>query len=174
VEKFVLKAYTKDSVVSEAGNSLKSDLSIYKPPYEGQTVLKQLAGDLADDGGFVPTDMNMMSVKYGNVYAVGDANAGAVPKLGFLAVRMASIAAQHLANRLGAKVAVEKYCPTIVCIADNPFEGYGVAVTDDTLFGGSVTKAVPSPVNHLKKELLTKYYMWTRGDMVLEKYFGSW
>ncbi len=174
VEKFMLKAYTKDSVISEAGNSLKSDLSIYKPPYEGQAVLKQLAGDLADDGGFVPTDMNMTSVKYNNVYAVGDANAGAVPKLGFLAVRMAAIAAQHLANRLGVKVIVEKYYPTIVCIADNPFEGYGVAVTDDTLFGGSVTKAEPSPVNHLKKELLTKYYMWTRGDMVLEKYFGSW
>jgi sulfide:quinone oxidoreductase len=174
VERFVLKEYTEDSVISESGNSLKSDLSIYKPPYEGRSVLKQLAGDLADDGGFVPTDMNMVSVKYSNVYAVGDANAGAVPKLGFLAVRMGAIAAQHLANQLGANVPVEKFYPTIVCIADNPFEGYGVAVTDDTLFGGSVSKAEPSPVNHLKKELLTKYYMWTRGDMVLEKYFGSW
>jgi sulfide:quinone oxidoreductase len=174
VEKFVLKEYTKDAVISADGNSLRSDLSIYKPPYEGQPVLKQLAGDLADDGGFVPTDMNMVSIKYGNVYAVGDANAGAVPKLGFLAVRMAAIAAQHLANSLGVRVAVEKFYPTIVCIADNPFEGYGVAVTDDTLFGGSITKAEASPVNHLKKELLTKYYMWTKGDMVLEKYFGSW
>jgi sulfide:quinone oxidoreductase len=174
VEKFVLKEYTENSVISNEGKSLKSDLSIYKPPYAGNPVLKQSAGDLADDGGFVPTDMNMVSVKYSNVYAVGDANAGAVPKLGFLAVRMGAIAAQHLANRLGADVPVEKFYPTIVCIADNPFEGYGVAVTDDTLFGGSVTKAVPSPVNHFKKELLTRYYMWTSGDMVLEKYFGSW
>ncbi len=174
VEKFVLSEYTESSVISEGGNSLKSDLSIYKPPYEGQPVLKELAGDLADDGGFVPTDMNMVSIRYNNVYAIGDANTGAVPKLGFLAVRMGAIAAQHLANQLGVKVAVEKYYPTIVCIADNPFEGYGVAVTDDTLFGGSVTKAEPASVNHLKKELLTKYYMWTKGDMVLEKYFGSW
>ncbi len=174
VEKFVLKEYTENSVISDGGKSLKSDLSIYKPPYAGNPVLKQAAGDLADDGGFVPTDMNMVSIKYDNVYAVGDANAGAVPKLGFLAVRMGAIAAQHLANRLGADVPVEKFYPTIVCIADNPFEGYGVAVTDDTLFGGSVTKAVPAPVNHFKKELLTKYYMWTSGDMVLEKYFGSW
>jgi sulfide:quinone oxidoreductase len=174
VEKFVLTEYTKDAVISKDGSSLKSDLSIYKPPYEGIDVLKQLAGDLSDDGGFVPTDMNMISVKYSNVYAFGDANAGAVPKLGFLAVRMASIAAQHLANQLGASVAVERFYPTIVCIADNPFEGYGIAVTDDTLFGGSISKAEPSPVNHLKKELLTKYYMWTSGDMVLEKYFGSW
>ncbi len=174
VEKFVLKEYTENSVISDGGKSLKSDLSIYKPPYAGNPVLKQVAGDLADDGGFVPTDMNMVSIKYDNVYAVGDANAGAVPKLGFLAVRMGAIAAQHLANRLGADVPVEKFYPTIVCIADNPFEGYGVAVTDDTLFGGSVTKAVAAPVNHFKKELLTKYYMWTSGDMVLEKYFGSW
>jgi sulfide:quinone oxidoreductase len=174
VEKFKLKEYTENSVISNDGKSLKSDLSFYKPPYAGNPVLKQGAGDFADDGGFVPTDMNMVSIKYDNVYAVGDANAGVVPKLGFLAVRTASIAAQHLANRLGADVAVEKFYPTIVCIADNPFEGYGVAVTDDTLFGGSVTKAVAAPVNHLKKELLTKYYMWTSGDMVLEKYFGSW
>jgi sulfide:quinone oxidoreductase len=174
VEKFRLKEYTENSVISDDGKTLKSDLSIYKPPYAGLPVLKQYAGDFADDGGFVPTDMNMVSVKYDNVYAVGDANAGAIPKLGFLAVRMGAIAAQHLANRLGAGVPVEKFYPTIVCIADNPFEGYGVAVTDDTLFGGSVTQAVAAPVNHLKKELLTKYYMWTSGDMVLEKYFGSW
>jgi sulfide:quinone oxidoreductase len=174
VENFVLKEYTENSVISDGGKSLKSDLSIYKPPYAGLPVLKKAAGDLADDGGFVPTDMNMVSIKYDNVYAVGDANAGAVPKLGFLAVRMGAIAAQHLANRLGADVAVEKFYPTIVCIADNPFEGYGVAVTDDTLFGGSGTTAVAAPVNHFKKELLTKYYMWTSGDMILEKYFGSW
>jgi sulfide:quinone oxidoreductase len=174
VEKFVLKEYTENAVISDGGKSLKSDLSIYKPPYAGLPVLKHGAGDFADDGGFVPTDMNMVSIKYDNVYAVGDANAGAVPKLGFLAVRMGAIAAQHLANQLGADVPVEKFYPTIVCIADNPFEGYGVAVTDDTLFGGSLTKAVAAPVNHLKKELLTRYYMWTSGDMVLEKYFGSW
>ena len=174
VEKFKLTEYTKDSVISDGGKSLKSDLSFYKPPYAGLPVLKQAAGDFADDAGFVPTDMNMVSIKYDNVYAVGDANAGVVPKLGFLAVRTAAIAAQHLANRLGADVPVEKFYPTIVCIADNPFEGYGVAVTDDTLFGGSLTTAVAAPVNHFKKELLTKYYMWTSGDMVLEKYFGSW
>jgi sulfide:quinone oxidoreductase len=174
VEKFVLKEYTENSVISNDGKSLKSDLSCYKPPYAGLPVLKQGAGDFADDGGFVPTDMNMVSIKYDNVYAVGDANTGVVPKLGFLAVRTAAIAAQHLSNRLGADVPVEKFYPTIVCIADNPFEGYGVAVTDDTLFGGSLTTAVAAPVNHFKKELLTKYYMWTSGDMVLEKYFGSW
>jgi sulfide:quinone oxidoreductase len=174
VENFVLKEYTQNSVISDGGKSLKSDLSIYKPPYAGLPVLKQAAGDFADDGGFVPTDMNMVSIKYDNVYAVGDANAGVVPKLGFLAVRTGAIAAQHLANRLGTDVPVEKFYPTIVCIADNPYEGYGVAVTDDTLFGGSLTTAVAAPVNHFKKELLTKYYMWTSGDMVLEKYFGSW
>ena len=174
VEKFKLKEYTENSVISDGGKSLKSDLSFYKPPYAGLPVLKQGAGDFTDDAGFVPTDMNMVSIKYDNVYAVGDANAGVVPKLGFLAVRTAAIAAQHLANRLGTDVPVEKFYPTIVCIADNPFEGYGVAVTDDTLFGGSLTTAVAAPVNHFKKELLTKYYMWTSGDMVLEKYFGSW
>jgi sulfide:quinone oxidoreductase len=174
VEKFVLKEFTKNEVVAEDGRRLKSDLSIYKPPYEGQPLLKKLAGDLADDGGFVPTDINMVSLKYDNIYCVGDANSASVIKLGYSAVRMAEIAAQHLANRLGVKVKIEKFVPAIYCIADNPLGGFGISVADDTLYGGSMSKAVPAPVNHFKKQLFKKYYMWTSGDMVLEKYFSGW
>jgi len=174
VEKFVLKEFTRDEVVAEDGRRLKSDLSIYKPPYEGQPLLKQLAGDLADDGGFVPTDMNMVSLNYDNVYCVGDANSASVIKLGYSAVRMAEIASQHLAKRLGVNVEVERFVPAIYCIADNPFGGFGISVADDTLYGGSMSKAIPAPVNHFKKELFKKYFMWTSGDMVLEKYFSGW
>ena len=174
VEKFVLKEIAQNEVISEDGRKIQSDISIYKPPYEGHPVLKKLSGDLADDAGFVPTDLNMVSVKYENVYAVGDANAGSVPKLGYYAVRMGEIAAQHLANTLGVPTKIEKFQPTIFCVADNPLEGYGVAVADDTWYGGTLSKAEISPANHLKKELFTKYYVWTKGDMVLERYFASW
>jgi sulfide:quinone oxidoreductase len=174
IHNFKLVEVRKAEVVSEDGKSIPSDLSVYKPPYTGVAVLKQLSGDLADEAGFVPTDLNMVSVAYDNVYAVGDANSGSIPKLGYLAVRMGEIAAQHLARRLGVSVKVEEYKPIIYCMADNPYEGYGVAVVDDTWYGGSTSKAEPAPVNHLKKELFTKYYMWTKGDMVLEKYLASW
>jgi sulfide:quinone oxidoreductase len=174
IHNFRLSEVRKGEVVSEDGKSIPSDLSIYKPPYTGVTVLKRLSGDLADEAGFVPTDLNMVSVAYDNIYAVGDANAGSIPKLGYLAVRMGEIAAQHLANSLGVGVKVEEYKPIIYCMADNPYEGYGVAVTDDTWYGGTTSKAEPAPVNHLKKELFSKYYMWTKGDMVLEKYLASW
>lgn len=63
------------------------------------------------------------------------------------------IAAQHLANRLGVPTKVDKYYPTIVCVADNPYEGYAIAVQDNTWYGGSISKAEPAAVNHLNKEL---------------------
>lgn len=174
VEKFVLKEFSSDAVLSEDGRSLKSDLSIYKPPYEGHEIFRKMAGDLADDGGFIPTDMTMVSLKYDNVYCVGDANSASVIKLGYSAVRMAEIAAQHLSNRLGVKTHVDTFTPIIYCIADNPYGGFGISVSDNTLYGGSVSKAVPSPLNHFKKEMFKKYFMWTGGDMVLEKYFSGW
>jgi len=174
VERFRLAEITENSVVSEDGRRIQSDISVYKPPYTGHPVLRKLSGSLADDAGFVPTDLNMVSVAYPNVYAVGDANAGSIPKLGYLAVRMGEIAAQHLANRMGVPTKVDEYRPTIFCVADNPYEGYAVAVADDTWYGGTLAKAEIAPVNHIKKELFTKYYMWSKGDMVLEKYLASW
>ncbi|TRM74337.1 pyridine nucleotide-disulfide oxidoreductase, partial [Sulfolobus sp. B5] len=53
-------------------------------------------------------------------------------------------------------------------------EGFGVAVKDDTWYKGNTSIADPSPINHLKKELFTKYFMWTKGDMALEKFLASW
>ncbi|BCS91753.1 Sulfide-quinone reductase [Metallosphaera sp. J1] len=174
VHNFRLKELREKEIVDEKGNKLESDLSILLPPYTGNPALKASTKDLVDDGGFIPTDLNMQSIKYDNIYAVGDSNALTVPKLGYLAVQTGRIAAQHLANRLGIHTKVESYYPTIVCVADNPLEGYAVSVKDDTWYGGQVSVAQPAAVNHLKKELFTKYFMWTKGDMVLEKFLGSW
>ena len=174
VENFKIKEITAKEVIAEDGRKIPSDLTILIPPYAGHPALKASTPDLVDDGGFVPTDINMVSIKYDNVYAVGDSNAVTVPKLGYLAVKTARTAATHLANRLGFPVEVEPYYPTIICVADNPYEGFGVAVKDDTWYGGKVSEAVPSPINHLKKELFTKYFMWTKGDMALEKFMASW
>jgi NADH dehydrogenase, FAD-containing subunit len=169
-----LNELRENEVVDEKGKKLESDLSILLPPYTGNPALKASTKDLIDDGGFVPTDLNMQSITYDNVYAVGDSNSLTVPKLGYLAVQTGRIAAEHLANRLGERVKVEQYYPTIVCVADNPLEGYAVSVKDDTWYGGQVSVAQPAAVNHLKKELFTKYFMWTKGDMALEKFLASW
>lgn len=174
VHNFRIKEIREKEVVSEDGKTLESDLSILLPPYAGNPALKNSTPDLIDDGGFVPTDLNMTSLKYDNVYAVGDANSATVPKLGYLAVQTGRIAAQHLASRLGIRTKVDTYAPTIVCVADDPYEGFAVGVKDDTWYGGTTSIAQPSNVNHLKKELFTKYFMWTKGDMALEKFLGSW
>ncbi|BCU67741.1 pyridine nucleotide-disulfide oxidoreductase [Sulfolobales archaeon HS-7] len=174
VHNFRLKEVREREIVDEGGKKLDSDLSILLPPYTGNPALKSSSKDLTDDGGFIPTDMNMQSINYDNVYAVGDANSITVPKLGYLAVQTGRIASEHLSSRLGVNTKVEKYYPTIVCVADNPLEGYAVSVKDDTWYGGSTSIAQPAAVNHLKKELFTKYFMWTKGDMALEKFLGSW
>jgi sulfide:quinone oxidoreductase len=174
VHNFRIKEIREHEIVDEKGNTIPADITILLPPYTGNPALKNSTPDLVDDGGFIPTDLNMVSIKYDNVYAVGDANSMNVPKLGYLAVMTGRIAAQHLANRLGVPTKVDKYYPTIVCVADNPYEGYAVSVKDDTWYGGTVSIADPAAVNHLKKELFTKYYMWTKGDMALEKFLASW
>ncbi|AOL17011.1 pyridine nucleotide-disulfide oxidoreductase [Sulfolobus sp. A20] len=174
VDNFKIKEIRENEILDESGKTIKADLTILIPPYTGNMALKNSTKDLIDDGGFVPTDMNMVSIKYDNIYAVGDSNSITVPKLGYLAVKTANIAAQHLARRLGVDIKVDSYYPTIVCVADNPFEGFGVAVKDDTWYKGNTSIADPSPINHLKKELFTKYFMWTKGDMALEKFLASW
>jgi sulfide:quinone oxidoreductase len=174
VHNFKIKEIREHEIVSEDGKTIPSDLTILIPPYTGNPALKNSTPDLVDDGGFIPTDLNMVSIKYDNVYAVGDANSLTVPKLGYLAVKTARVAAQHLASRLGFNVKVDKYYPTIVCVADNPYENFAIAVKDDTWYGGQISEAIPSQANHLKKELFTKYFMWTKGDMALEKFLASW
>ncbi|NON62263.1 NAD(P)/FAD-dependent oxidoreductase [Acidianus sp. RZ1] len=174
VHNFRIKEIKEHEIVDEKGNKLESDLTIVLPPYAGNPALKNSTPDLIDDGGFIPTDLNMLSLKYDNVYAVGDSNSMTIPKLGYLAVKTGRIAAQHLANRLGVPTKIDTYYPTIVCVADNPYEGFAVSVQDDTWYGGNVSIAQPAAANHLKKELFTKYFMWTKGDMALEKFLASW
>ncbi|QGA53425.1 NAD(P)/FAD-dependent oxidoreductase [Sulfolobus sp. E5-1-F] len=174
VDNFRIREIRENEIVDETGKVIKTDLTILIPPYTGNPALKNSTPDLIDDGGFVPTDLNMVSIKYDNIYAVGDANSLTVPKLGYLAVKTGNVAAQHLATRLGVQVKVDQYYPTIICVADNPFEGFGVAVKDDTWYGGTTSIALPSPINHIKKELFHKYFIWTKGDMALEKFLASW
>ncbi|WP_338603834.1 FAD-dependent oxidoreductase [Sulfolobus tengchongensis] len=174
IDNFRIKEIRENEIIDETGKTIKADMTILIPPYTGNPALKNSTPDLIDDSGFVPTDLNMVSIKYENVYAVGDANAITVPKLGYLAVKTGNVAAQHLATRLGVQVKIDQYYPTIVCVADNPFEGFGVAVKDNTWYGGNISIADPSPLNHIKKELFHKYFMWTKGDMALEKFLASW
>ncbi|AAT43124.1 NAD(P)/FAD-dependent oxidoreductase [Picrophilus oshimae] len=171
---FKLAEVRKDEIVSEDGKTIKADIAIILPPYEHNDAVTNSTPDLFDDGGFIPTDAHMRSIKYDNIYACGDANQLTVPKLGYLAVQTSRIAMQDLANRLGVPTKVEEYHPEVVCIADNPLEGFAIAVNDTTFYGGTKGLAVPSPTNHMKKELFTKYFMWTNGDMALDKYLASW
>ncbi|AWR94094.1 NAD(P)/FAD-dependent oxidoreductase [Acidianus brierleyi] len=174
INNFKVEKITEHEVIDEKGNSIPSDLSLILPPYVGNPALKNSTPDLVDDGGFIPTDLNMVSLKYDNIYASGDANAMTVPKLAYLAVKTGRIAAEHLATRLGVPTKIETYVPAVVCIADDPLEGYGVAVHDETFYGGTRSDAVPSPTNSLKKELFVKYFMWSKGDIALEKFMGEW
>ena len=86
IQNFRVREITEHKIIDEKGNRIPSDLSIILPPYTGNPALKNSTPDLVDDAGFIPTDLNMVSIKYDNVYASGDANAITVPKLAYLAV----------------------------------------------------------------------------------------
>lgn len=70
INNFKIKEIKEHEIVSEDEKTIPADLTILIPPYEGNSALKNSTPDLIDDGGFVPTDMNMVSLKYENVYAV--------------------------------------------------------------------------------------------------------
>ncbi|ASI13451.1 sulfide:quinone oxidoreductase [Candidatus Mancarchaeum acidiphilum] len=170
---FKIKEIDKDKIISDDGKEIKADLAIILPPYEANDVVKNSTSDLFDDGGFMVTDEHMRSLNYPNVYSCGDSNQMTVPKLGALATQTARIAMQDLANRLGVPTKIDSYAPDIICIADNPLENTAISIDDTTLYGGDKSIVQASPANHIKKELFAKYFMWTNGDMVLDKYLGS-
>ncbi len=95
------------------------------------------------------TGLDMAGPDHPEIFAVGDAAALTVPKLGSLGHQQAEIVARQLAVRLGrldATTAGDPYRPEIVCFGD--MGGHkGFYIHSDTWYGGktSVFKMGYSP-----------------------------
>lgn len=112
-----IKRITAEGIEFASGQSVEAELKIVFPNWEAYPFIRGLS--IADEEGFVVTDLHMRNPDYPNVLACGDCAALAVPKLGSIAQRQADLAARQIAKDLHAMPAE---------VADAPFHGEVVCI----------------------------------------------
>ena len=107
---------TAEGIEFQSGASLEAEIKIVIPDWVPHRFLVELS--ITDERGFVLTDRTMRNTTHPEVFAVGDAAAITVPKLGSLGHQQAQIAARQIAidvGALGAGDAGPDYHPEILC-----------------------------------------------------------
>ena len=158
----VITEITKTDVKFEDGTFMVSDFTIIIPPYKTFPLYKD--SGLGDDAGFIPTDRTMKHLDFDNIYAVGDINALAQPKLGHIAVHQADIAVSAILKELNGKGEIIEYKPSVFCIMNMG----GVDATlifSDSLYNGKNDLAFHNPLAHTMKWGFDSYYFYTKGHM---------
>lgn len=114
-----IKRLTSDGIEFANGKSLEAEIKIVLPDWQPHSFMKNLP--IADEEGFVITDLTMRNPDYPRIFAAGDAAALTVPKLGTLGDMQARIIALQIAKDLG-KVSPEKadepFRPEVICMGD--------------------------------------------------------
>ncbi len=119
-----------------SGASLEAELKIVLPDWVPHPFLRDLS--IVDEMGFVLTDRWMRNPIHPEVFAVGDAAAITVPKLGSLGHQQAGIVARQIAiavGRLPADAAGVAYHPEILCFGDTGGR-QGFYIYSDVWYGG--------------------------------------
>ena len=94
-----IKKVHKDGIEFNDGSTQETEIAIIFPNWQAHAFLKELP--FTDDMGFVITDLYMRNPDYQNIFAVGDAAAITVPKIGSLGHMEAEVLAKTLAKELG-------------------------------------------------------------------------
>ena len=158
-----IQSITADGVQFTNGKSLDAELTIVLPDWVPLRFLKELP--FADEVGFVVTDELMHAVGYPEVYAVGDAAALTVPKLGALGHLQAEIVSKQIAKDLGlmtAEKADDPYRPQIVCFGDMG-DKKGFYIHSDTWYGGDTSVFKMGYIFYAMKMAFKEMYFQTGG-----------
>lgn len=130
---------TADGVELENGTTIEAELKLIMPDWVPHAFMEGLP--ISDDRGFVVTGTDMRSPVHPEIFAVGDAAALTVPKLGSLGHQQADIVARQIAVEIGQLPAAKEgdgYRPEVVCFGD--MGGHkGFYIHSDTWFGGSTS-----------------------------------
>ena len=158
----IITEITENEVKFKDNTSLPADVSIVIPPYTAAAIFKN--ADLGDEAGFIPTDKTMKHLDYDTVYAVGDINALAQPKLGHIAIHQADIACSAILKEITGQGEIIKYEPNIFCIM-NMGGNDATLIFSDKLYNGNNDLVFHSPLAHLMKWGFDSYYFYTQGQM---------
>jgi len=158
----VITEITKTAVKFEDGTEMPSDLAIIIPPYRALSIFKE--SGLGDEEGFIPTDKTMKHLDFDNIYAVGDINALAQPKLGHIAIHQADIAISTILKEITGKGEVVPFKPSVFCIM-NMGGVDAILIYSDNLYNGKNDLAFHSSLSHMMKWGFDSYYYYTQGHM---------
>ena len=133
---FAVKEVTEKAIVSGEGNKIDYDLLMLLPPFRGQAMIGKHG--FTDESDFVVVDNFLRVQNLEKVYAVGDIASFTGPKLAFMAVRQAQVAAANILSEIQGGIARKIYNHDIALIVDEGgddaiFLHYGI--WDDTLHG---------------------------------------
>ncbi|MCY0882180.1 MAG: pyridine nucleotide-disulfide oxidoreductase, partial [Firmicutes bacterium] len=160
-----IKRVTKDGIEFVNGDSVEAELKIIFPDWVPLPFMKGLP--ISDDQGFVLTDMTARNPKYSNVFAVGDAAAVSVPKLGIIAHMGAETAAKQIAkdlNMMDAEIADKPMHLIVDCIGDMG-NNEAFFISSDAWYGGHKEILRMGHVPFLLKMQYKEMFFRTRGKV---------
>jgi sulfide:quinone oxidoreductase len=134
-----IQAITADGIEFASGASAEAEIKIVLPDWVPHQFLTGLP--ISDERGFILTDLWMRNPVHPEVFAVGDAAALTVPKLGSLGHQQAGIVADQIAAEIGKIKKSElgkPYRPSILCFGDMGAHK-GFYIHSDTWFGGTTS-----------------------------------
>lgn len=132
-----VKRLTKDAIEFKDGSSLEAEMKIVFPNWEPHAFLKNQP--FTDDQGFVITDWYMQNPNYPEIFAVGDAAAVTIPKLGSLGHMECEIVSKMIArDTTGKDITIEKLHPMVVCYGDMGAHR-GFYMHTDEWWGGDIS-----------------------------------
>lgn len=158
----VVTEITNSEIKFEDGTSFTSDFSIIIPPYKALPLFKE--SGLGDEEGFIPTDKAMRHLDFNHIFAVGDINALAQPKLGHIAIHQADIAVSAIINEITGKGEIIPFKPSVFCIMNMGGED-ATLIYSDNLYKGKNDLAFYNPLARSMKWGFDSYYFYTQGHM---------
>jgi sulfide:quinone oxidoreductase len=154
---------TANGIEFASGASLEAEIKIVIPDWVPHLFLKDLP--TTDERGFVLTDKWMRNTTHPEIFAVGDAAAITVPKLGSLGHQQAQIAARQIAIAIGELTATETgpdYHPEILCFGDTGGHR-GFYIYSDTWYGGHTSVFKMGHAPYAMKLAFKEMYFRTGG-----------
>jgi sulfide:quinone oxidoreductase len=138
---FAVKEVTDAAIISADNKSIDYDLLMLLPPFRGQSRLNNL--EFTDQLDFIKVDNYLRVQDLNNTYAVGDIAAFPGPKLAYMAVRQAQVAAENIVAEMSGGMPTKIYHHDIAVIIDEGgedsiFLNYGI--WDETLYGLKIGK----------------------------------
>ncbi len=158
---------TSEGIEFANGKSVEAELKIVLPDWVPHGFLHGLP--IADERGFVVTDLTMRHPKYREILAAGDAAAVTVPKLGAIGHQECEIVGKQIAKdmgRMSAEQADAPLAPVVLCIGDMG-NNQAFYIRSNSYFGGDTQVLKIGHVPFLLKMQYKKLFFTTHGKVPL-------